>query len=127
MRTETDQSFADSPGGERGTNGGVEEGSGGWSWQLMRQEAEAGTRVHQEVLRRDGVPKKDELTASKLILKWAVLEHQPGAGRSAVAGVDTKQLVIITNIRWWSLRHQVARQTRRRVVLLRAAAKRVAA
>ena len=53
---------------------------------------------------RNGVSKKYEMAASKLSREWprAALECQPGTGTLAVAGVSTKPLMIVTNIRCWS-------------------------
>ena len=45
--------------------GGVEEGSRGHSRVMMRQEAERGARVHQEVPTRDGIPQNEELATGE--------------------------------------------------------------
>ena len=100
MSTKTERTSADSLSGERSPIGGAEEGAGRLSRGLVWQEAVAGARVHQEVLGRNGVPPKDEVTACELSRKWprATLECQPGTGRAAVAGSGAKPLVIITNV-----------------------------
>ena len=66
MGAKTDRLFADSPGGERRTIGGVEEGAGRDILGMMRQQAEAVSRIHQEVHGRDGVPQEKQFATGEL-------------------------------------------------------------
>ena len=63
---EMDSTFVDSPGRERCTVSGVEEGSRWNSRGVVRKQAEAGPRIHQEALRCEGVPQKQKLATSEL-------------------------------------------------------------
>ena len=53
-----DSCCADSPGGKRRTIGGAEYRTRVDFWGMMRQQAETGSRIHQEVHSRDGVPQE---------------------------------------------------------------------
>ena len=78
---------------------------------MVGQEAGAGAGVHQEVLRRNGVPQEDEVTTREFSREWpqTTLERQPGTGGAAVAGGGAKPCVIITNIRRWRRRRRLRR------------------